>query len=75
MSLTGWAVTFALARPCFAYASGSRVVWPPPPIPKTGERDADTLRALNSWDHQDFGVYAEVIKGGEIRVNDEVQVL
>ncbi|WP_299637381.1 MOSC domain-containing protein [uncultured Ruegeria sp.] len=43
--------------------------------PETGERDADTLRALNSWDHQDFGVYAEVIKGGEIRVNDEVQVL
>ncbi|NOD30878.1 MOSC domain-containing protein [Ruegeria atlantica] len=43
--------------------------------PETGERDADTLRALNSWDHQDFGVYAEVVQGGEIRVNDEVQVL
>ncbi|WP_171171032.1 MOSC domain-containing protein [Ruegeria sp. HKCCA0370] len=43
--------------------------------PETGERDADTLRALNSWDHQDFGVYAEVLQGGEIRVNDEVQVL
>ncbi|WP_298853756.1 MOSC N-terminal beta barrel domain-containing protein [uncultured Ruegeria sp.] len=43
--------------------------------PQTGERDVDTLRALNSWDHQDFGVYAEVIQGGEIRINDEVQVL
>ncbi|UUV06456.1 MOSC domain-containing protein [Ruegeria sp. YS9] len=43
--------------------------------PETGERDADTLRALNRWDHQDFGVYAEVLQGGEIRVNDEVQVL
>ncbi|NOC84767.1 MULTISPECIES: MOSC domain-containing protein [unclassified Ruegeria] len=43
--------------------------------PETGERDADTLRALNSWDHQDFGVYAEVVQGGEIRVNDEVQLL
>ncbi|MCA0905733.1 MOSC domain-containing protein [Ruegeria marisrubri] len=43
--------------------------------PETGERDADTLRALNSWDHQDFGVYAEVVQGGEIRVNDKVQVL
>ncbi|WP_170346455.1 MOSC domain-containing protein [Ruegeria atlantica] len=43
--------------------------------PETGKRDAETLRALNSWDHQDFGVYAEVLQGGEIRVNDEVQVL
>ncbi|WP_171229720.1 MOSC domain-containing protein [Ruegeria sp. HKCCA4008] len=43
--------------------------------PETGERDADTLRALNSWEHQDFGVYAEVVQGGEIRVNDEVQLL
>ncbi|NOE27773.1 MOSC domain-containing protein [Ruegeria sp. HKCCD6157] len=43
--------------------------------PETGERDAGTLRALNSWNHQDFGVYAEVVQGGEIRVNDEVQVL
>ncbi|WP_424831534.1 MOSC domain-containing protein [Ruegeria sp.] len=43
--------------------------------PETGERDADTLGALNSWDHQDFGVYAEVIRGGEIRLDDEVRVL
>jgi len=43
--------------------------------PDTGERDADTLGALNSWDHQDFGVYAEVIQGGEIRIDDKVQLL
>jgi uncharacterized protein YcbX len=43
--------------------------------PDTGERDADTLGALNSWDHQDFGVYAEVIRGGEVRIDDKVQLL
>ncbi len=43
--------------------------------PETGERDADTLGALNSWNHQDFGVYAEVLKGGIIRTGDEVQTL
>ncbi len=43
--------------------------------PETGERDADTLGALNSWDHQDFGVYAEVIQGGEIRLEDKVNLL
>ena len=43
--------------------------------PDTGERDADTLGALNNWNHQDFGVYAEVIRGGEIRLDDEVRVL
>ncbi|MEO1110180.1 MAG: MOSC N-terminal beta barrel domain-containing protein [Pseudomonadota bacterium] len=43
--------------------------------PETGVRDADTLGALNSWDHQDFGVYAEVIKGGRISLDDKVQVL
>ncbi|WP_299943304.1 MOSC N-terminal beta barrel domain-containing protein [uncultured Ruegeria sp.] len=43
--------------------------------PETGERDADTLGALSSWDHQDFGVYAEVLEGGTIRTGDEVQVL
>lgn len=43
--------------------------------PETGERDADTLGALNSWDHQDFGVYAEVVQGGEVRLNDTLEVL
>ncbi|MEL6597467.1 MAG: MOSC domain-containing protein [Pseudomonadota bacterium] len=44
--------------------------------PVTGLRDADTLGALkNGWDHTDFGVYAEVIKSGEIRLNDPVEVV
>ena len=43
--------------------------------PETGERDADTLGALNSWDHQDFGVYAEVLEGGTIHIDDTVQIL
>ncbi|NOD47267.1 MULTISPECIES: MOSC domain-containing protein [unclassified Ruegeria] len=43
--------------------------------PETGARDADTLGALSNWGHQDFGVYAEVIQGGEVRLHDEVRVL
>lgn len=39
--------------------------------PVTGERDADTLGALeDGWGHKDFGVYAEVIEAGEIAVGD-----
>lgn len=42
--------------------------------PKTGVRDADTLSALREgWDHQDFGVYAEVIEGGEIALGAKVE--
>ncbi|MCG7522255.1 MOSC domain-containing protein [Ruegeria sp. Ofav3-42] len=43
--------------------------------PETGVRDADTLGALSSWGHQDFGVYAEVVRGGEISVGDKVHLL
>ncbi len=43
--------------------------------PETGERDADTLGALKNWGHQDFGIYAEVIRGGALRVGDKVQLL
>jgi uncharacterized protein YcbX len=44
--------------------------------PETGERDVDTLGALNkNWNHQDFSVRAEVVRGGEIRVGDQVKVL
>ncbi|WP_371229431.1 MOSC domain-containing protein [Roseovarius sp. 2305UL8-3] len=44
--------------------------------PATGERDLDTLKALNTtYDHQDFGVYCEVITGGTLRVGDRVEVL
>ncbi|MGJ8629404.1 MAG: MOSC domain-containing protein [Sulfitobacter sp.] len=44
--------------------------------PETGERDADTLGILNrTWDHQNFGIYAEVIKGGPVAIGDSLTVL
>lgn len=42
--------------------------------PDTGKRDADTLGTLNSWGHQDMGVYAQVIDGGEIALGQSAQV-
>lgn len=43
--------------------------------PDTGQRDADTLGALESWGHQDFSVRAEVIDGGAVAVGDPIEVL
>jgi hypothetical protein len=44
--------------------------------PRTGLRDTDTLAVLrDGWDHQDFGVYAIVTKGGKVAVNDKVEVI
>ncbi|MEW2915495.1 MOSC N-terminal beta barrel domain-containing protein [Ruegeria sp. ANG10] len=43
--------------------------------PDTGVRDSDTLGALETWGHQDFGVYAEVLEGGAISVGDKVELL
>lgn len=43
--------------------------------PDTGERDADTLGGLNSLGHQNFGIYARVLQGGEIKLGDTLQVL
>jgi len=44
--------------------------------PETGERDADTLGILNhTWDHQNFGIYAEVTKGGPVAISDSLTVL
>lgn len=44
--------------------------------PETGQRDADTLQALQSgWGHQDFGVYCEVVKSGEIQIGDMPEML
>lgn len=44
--------------------------------PATGERDADTLGALNALHGaQEFGIYARVIDGGTIRQGDSVEVL
>lgn len=42
--------------------------------PETGRRDADTLAALETWGHDDFGVYAEVVEGGPIAIGDPVAV-
>lgn len=43
--------------------------------PDTGQRDVDTLGALQALGHQEFGVYAEVIHGGEIATGDTVNVV
>ena len=41
--------------------------------PATGLQRGDTLRALEEgWDHSDFGVYARVIRGGQIAPGDPV---
>ena len=40
--------------------------------PETGARDADILAALDSWDHRDFSVMAEIIDSGEIAVGDKI---
>jgi uncharacterized protein YcbX len=43
--------------------------------PDTGERDADILKTLNHWGHQDFSVRAEIIQSGDIRIGDPLEVL
>lgn len=43
--------------------------------PDTGQRDADTLGALESWGHQDFSVRAEVVRGGVVRIGDEIRIV
>ena len=43
--------------------------------PDTGHRDADTLKALEHFGHQDFSVRCEVIKGGALQVGDVVMPL
>ncbi len=42
--------------------------------PETGAVDLDTLALLESgWGHRDFGIYAEVVAGGEIALGDPMQ--
>jgi len=41
----------------------------------TGLRDVDTLKALNSLDHQDFGIYASVIQTGVIALGDQLELV
>lgn len=43
--------------------------------PTTGIRDADTLKALNSWGHQNFNVYAVALSDGSISLGDTFEVL
>jgi hypothetical protein len=43
--------------------------------PDTGQRDVDTLGALQHFGHQDFSVLAEVIQDGTIAIGDSLQVL
>jgi uncharacterized protein YcbX len=41
----------------------------------TGLRDIDTLKALNTLDHQHFGIYASVIKTGEVALGDQLELI
>lgn len=44
--------------------------------PQTGERDTDTLAALNNgFGHQDFGIAGVVIQSGKIALGDTAKVL
>ncbi len=44
--------------------------------PLTGEKDADTLGALESnFGHRNFGVYCQVIKNGAVSVGDSIGLL
>ena len=43
--------------------------------PETGRVDADTLGALQqAYGHQDFGVYARVIAGGDVQCGDRMEL-
>lgn len=41
----------------------------------TGLRDVDTLKALNSLGHQDFGIYATVIQSGKVALGDQLELI
>lgn len=44
--------------------------------PISGISDVDTLKTLtDNWQHKDFGVFALVLQGGEIRAGDKVELL
>ena len=40
--------------------------------PETGARDADILGTLETWDHRDFSVMAEVVESGSIAIGDKI---
>ena len=41
----------------------------------TGERDVDTVKALNTLGHQDFGIYVSVIESGDVTLGDQLELL
>ena len=43
--------------------------------PRTGERDVDTLKLLQTMGHRDFGIYARVVQSGTITIGDTVELL
>lgn len=43
--------------------------------PDTGERDADTLGALQTFGHKDFSVKIAVTQGGLVRVGDKLELI
>lgn len=44
--------------------------------PVTGKRDTETLAVLEStFGHKDFGIYAEVVDGGDVNIGDKMRVL
>ncbi len=44
--------------------------------PETGQRDADTLGALDAgWGHRNFGIYTEVVQDGTVAVGDQLEML
>ncbi len=44
--------------------------------PQTGIQDVNTLGILEkNWGHTDFGIYAEVIKSGDLDLHDKAEIL
>ncbi|MCO4823369.1 MAG: MOSC domain-containing protein [Amylibacter sp.] len=44
--------------------------------PETGKRDVDTLKFLSeNYGHKDFGVYAEVVETGEVKLGDTLELV
>lgn len=41
----------------------------------TGIRDVDTLKALNTLGHQDFGIYATVLQTGNVAIGDQLELV
>jgi uncharacterized protein YcbX len=42
--------------------------------PRTGERDVDTLKLLQTMGHRDFGIYARVVQSGTVSVGDSLEL-